>query len=172
MFFRTRSCTTGTCLPYDAWSFFLRIWRQFISTSSVFKLQDNFITSNSYTCIELNVHNPVLLIKQFRDQNNGELSLPPIFDSQTCEKAFRQFRSMGSMEFTKINFTLYDLLHMISRVEVQNEIAYLSSALKKFFFHTNEVLKQKFIDYLQMMKSKSQSKRPKKRQLRKRNFSE
>lgn len=56
--------------------------------------------------------------------NGSHLFLPTIFDSQTVEKAFRQLRSMGTVDYTRINFTLYDLLHMIGRIEVQNDIAY------------------------------------------------
>lgn len=62
-----------------------------------------------------------------------------MFDSQTCEKTFRLFRSMGTMEYTKINFTLYDLLHMIGRVEVMNEIAYCNFKVNELRFpHVRE----------------------------------
>lgn len=53
-----------------------------------------------------------------------EQFLPSLFDSQGCERLFRVFRSMGTTQFTKINFTLLELIHMIGRVEVQTEIAY------------------------------------------------
>lgn len=33
-------------------------------------------------------------------------------------------RSMGTINHTKINFTMMELLHMISRVEIQNDIVY------------------------------------------------
>lgn len=105
--------------------YFLRIWRHHIKTSTAFRLQDNFISSNAYICIEMNARSLLSLIRKFRDDNKPEHFLPSLFDSQTCERAFRQFRSMGSVEFTRINFSLYDLLHMIGRVEAQNEIAYI-----------------------------------------------
>lgn len=57
-------------------------------------------------------------------RNQPELFLPTLFDSQTCEKTFRQLRSMGTINYTKINFTMIELLHMISRIEIQNDIVY------------------------------------------------
>lgn len=64
------------------------------------------------------------LIQLFRDSNSPEQFVPALFDSQTCERIFRTFRSMGSTQFTKINFSLLELIHMIGRVEVENEIKY------------------------------------------------
>lgn len=101
--------------------FFLRIWRKWIKQSN-YVLKDNFITSNAYLCAELNGTNLIKLIQIFRDENKAELFLPTLFDSQACERTFRGFRSMGTPNFTKINFTLLELLHMIRRLEVQNEI--------------------------------------------------
>lgn len=108
--------------------YFLRIWRQFIMKSRTYTLKNNFITTNAYTCIEINARSLILLIKKFRDQNTPEQFLSILFDSQSCERAFRQFRSMGTAQYTKINFSLYELLFMIGRVEVQNDISYLKLA--------------------------------------------
>lgn len=108
--------------------YFLRIWRQFILSSKSYTLQNNFITTNAYTCVEINAKNLILLIKKFRDQNTPEQFLTTLFDSQSCEKAFRQFRSMGTTKYTKINFSLYELLFMIGRVEVLNHISYVRLA--------------------------------------------
>lgn len=68
------------------------------------------------------------MIKKIRNENKSELFLPSLFDSQNCERSFRQFRSMGTVDFTKINFSLYELLHMIGRIEVLNDIAYIKLA--------------------------------------------
>lgn len=35
---------------------------------------------------------------------------------------------MGTMNFTKINFTLLELFHLVSRVELQNDIVYIKFA--------------------------------------------
>lgn len=114
--------------------FFLRIWRQFIIAHKTHRLSDNFISSNTYTCIEVNARTLVLLTKQFRDRNMTSEFLPVLFDSQTCEKSFRLFRSMGTMEFTRINFTFYDLTFMIGRLEVMNEIAYTKCTQDELVF--------------------------------------
>lgn len=102
--------------------FVLRIWREFIISSRMYTLQQNFITYNTYMCVEINSKNLVELMKSMR--NSPDQFLPPIFDSQACERAFRQFRSMGTTQFTKINFSILELIHMIGRVEVQNNINY------------------------------------------------
>lgn len=104
--------------------YFLRIWRNWVISSPHRTLTNNFISHNAYNCIELNSLHLIGLMKQFRDKNLSHLFLPTIFDSQTCEKTFRQLRSMGSMNFTRINFSVYDVLYMIRRIEVINDIAY------------------------------------------------
>lgn len=104
--------------------FFLRIWRHHIICSPHYTLQNDFITNNAYTCIEINGKSMLSLIQTFRQNNSPYFLLFPIFDSQTCEKTFRQLRSMGTVSFTKINFSLYEIIHMIGRVELQNNIAY------------------------------------------------
>lgn len=104
--------------------YFLRFWRQYIKKSSYYKVSENFITYNLYTCVEINAKCLIYLIKMFRDRNSPEMFLPNLFDSQTCERIFRIFRSMGTTQFTKINFCILELIHKIGRVEVQNDIAY------------------------------------------------
>lgn len=61
---------------------------------------------------------------KLRNAGKPELFLPHLFDSQPCESAFRQMRSMGTINFTKINFTLLELFYLIERVELQNKIVY------------------------------------------------
>lgn len=104
--------------------YFLRMWKNHISGSSYYNLQDNFITNNAYTCIEINGRSMLELIQIFRQNQSPHFFLLPIFDSQTCEKTFRLLRSMGTVNLTKINFSFFEILHMIGRIELQNEIAY------------------------------------------------
>lgn len=119
--------------------YFLRIWRQQIKSSRNFTFQDNYISANAYTCIELNSRSLIDLVKKYRNENKPELFLPALFDSQTCERSFRQFRSLGTTEYTKINFSLYELLHMIGRMEVQNDIAYIKLANESVSFPNKRV---------------------------------
>lgn len=122
--------------------FFIRIWRNFIKASRYYTLKNNFITYNAYTGIEINARSLIKCMKKLRDENLPELFLPTIYDSQTCEKTFRLLRSMGTVNYTRINFSLHDVLHMFGRVEVQNQIAYfkLSDQPVKFpVSHKREV---------------------------------
>lgn len=106
--------------------FLLRIWRSYIQSSKHYKLVDNFLTPNCYTCIELNAIELIRLI--LASSQHPELFLPNLFDSQPCERTFRQMRSMGTVNFTKINFTLMELLHMIERVELLDDIVHYKLA--------------------------------------------
>lgn len=123
--------------------FFLRIWRNHVTNSRFYTLKNNFITSNAYTGIEINARSLINIIKQLRDRNLADLFLPTIFDSQTCEKTFRLLRSMGTVNFTRINFSLYDILHMIGRVEVQNQIAYFKLSGEQVTFPVSHKREQK-----------------------------
>lgn len=104
--------------------FVLRIWKNFIIRSDLYNLEDNFISDNAFTCIEINGNNLIQLIITLRECGMPEMFLPCLFDSQTCERTFRQFRSMGTINWTRINFSLMELLHMVSRVDLQNDIIY------------------------------------------------
>lgn len=116
--------------------FFVRIWRRSILASPYYTLENNFISRNSYVCTEINALALINLVKKFRD--TPQLFITPIFDSQTCEKTFRQLRSMGTVNYTRINFSLYDLLHMIGRIEAQNEIAYFKLSPEQVTFPSHK----------------------------------
>lgn len=109
---------------YNMWHavFFIRAWRKFILHDKNYKLSENFITPNAYQCIEINAHSLIYAILKLRDAKKDELFQTNLFSSQPCESTFRQMRSLGTPNFTKINFTLYEVLHMISRIELMNTI--------------------------------------------------
>lgn len=104
--------------------YFLRCWRQYIIKSPCYNLSENFLTYNAYMCVEINAYSLIELIKMFRNRDAPGMFLPCIFDSQACERIFRVFRSMGTTQNTKINFSILELIHKIGRLEVQNDIAY------------------------------------------------
>lgn len=115
--------------------FFLRIWRKWIINSSKnrnsttkYTLKDNWITANAYQCIEINCHSIIHVMRKMREAGEDDLFLPFLFNSQTCEQSFRQLRSMTSMNWTKINFSILELSHMIGRLELQNDIIYFKLA--------------------------------------------
>lgn len=111
---------------YNIWYglYFLRGWRKWLLSQKDYSLKDNFISSNAYICVEINAHALIEIIVKLREKNQANLFKPLSFSSQPCESIFRMMRSMGTINFTKINFNLYELLHMIARVEMSNKIAY------------------------------------------------
>ncbi|CAH1107143.1 unnamed protein product [Psylliodes chrysocephalus] len=88
-------------LIYCMWNvvFFLRIWRRWIISDENLSLSNNFITLNSYLCVELNIYVIIKLNNLFKenkqiDENTSkEMFLPLLFSSQPCEKLFRAVRS-------------------------------------------------------------------------------
>lgn len=124
--------------------FFLRIWSSWLKSSHAYRTDENFITLNCYKCVEINAMNLISLMKQFRNENAHEKFLITLFGSQTCEKMFRHFRSMGTANFTKINFSMFELLNMTRRVEIKNEIdQYKLSDVDIVFPRTCHVFKTK-----------------------------
>lgn len=104
--------------------YFFRAWKKWMKAQMdedgcpLYNVEDNFITSNAFDCLELNAYSMLHLITKFRNANEPQLFLPGIFNSQGCEHTFRHFRTMATANWTKINFNLYELLHMIGRVEL------------------------------------------------------
>lgn len=95
-----------------------------ITESVNYKLNENFISDNAFACLEINAYGILHLITKLRDSNEPHLFLTSLFSSQGCEQLFRQFRSMTTANWTRINFSLNELLHMVSRIQLQNEICY------------------------------------------------
>lgn len=127
--------------------YFLRIWREHIKASQRYTLKDHFITSNAFSCIELNARNLIDLIRKCRENNKPQHFIPTLFQSQTCEKTFRQLRSMGTANYTKINFSVLELLYLVGRIEAQNEILHFKLNNKGVFFPKFEVDGRKTIVY-------------------------
>ena len=84
---------------HKAWYavFFCRCWHKWVMNSKEYSIQNNFITENSYSCIELNAHS---LITQFLIAcKSGYNFLPWLCGSQSCEKLFRTLRSKHEFNF-------------------------------------------------------------------------
>lgn len=110
-------------------TFFLRACRLYIKKSNDgLKITDNFISSNAYECIELNSKNLIVLIRKLRDEGLSEYFSPSIFNSQACEETFRKLRSLGTANYMKTNFTLLEIMHLIARVELMNDIVHFKLA--------------------------------------------
>lgn len=110
-----------TRIWYALFSF--RIWRKWLKKNK-YSVTENFITLNAYACMEINVHGLIHIMQKLRDDGDDGQFLPILFDSQKCEQTFRQLRSMTTLNRTKVNFTLLELTHMISRIDLMNDIVY------------------------------------------------
>lgn len=117
---------------YFMWqaTFFLRLWRKWLQENN-YSIDKNFITSNTYTCIEINAHGLLILVEKLRETNQFT---PWLCSSQPCEKIFRQIRSMTSTFSTIVNFNLMGILRRLNRVQILNEI---STDLSKFIQNIN-----------------------------------
>lgn len=102
--------------------FFCRLWRKHTVTTRGRTLKDDFLSSNAYTCLEINVHNLLKFLVLTREMGKPELFLPFLANSQVCEELFRHFRSMSSTDYTTINFDILELLHRVRRTEKIEEI--------------------------------------------------
>ena len=107
----------------NAWYsvFVLRYWRQWIILNSNYNLSDHFITSNAYTCVELNAHSLITLVLSLQTMlpSDNKSFLPWLLESQCCEKVFRSARSMSSVFSTIINFSTLGLLQRFHRLHLQ-----------------------------------------------------
>lgn len=104
--------------------YMLRGWRKWLLSHKDYTLKDNFITNNAFVCVEINAHALIEIIVKLRLKNQANLFNTLWFSSQPCESMFRMMRSMGTVNFTKINFNLNELLNMIARVEMADKIAH------------------------------------------------
>lgn len=111
---------------YKIWHscYVLRFWRNAIKADNNKILSKNFVSLNTYTCVELNAHTIVLIIIYLRSHELSNQFLPLLLGSQQCESIFRQVRSFTTTCSTVTNFTVLEFLHKIGRVELQNYIAY------------------------------------------------
>lgn len=101
--------------------FILRIWRYHIQSAKKV-LKGNFLTSNCFSCIELNACSLLLCLTYLYDQNLSHWFLPYLFSSQPCESIFRQLRSFTSTYSTVANCSVNEILFRISKIQLQNEI--------------------------------------------------
>lgn len=107
---------------YQMWysTFFLRIWKHWLKENNL-SIEKNFLTSNTYTCIELNSHGLLIMLEKCR--RSSSKFIPWLYSSQPCEKIFRQTRSMTTTFSTIVNFNFLDLLRRLNKIQVLNEIS-------------------------------------------------
>lgn len=141
-------------------AFFCRAWRSWLVNSEkiliagkkkpkrFYNLKQNFLSSNTYTCIELNAHSlvkQVLIEDPSEDEDtieevdnahsgakDNKFFFPNIFGSQVCESMFRQVRSFTSTFCTVVNFHMLDIISRIRKIQLQNDIINAASGSIKF----------------------------------------
>lgn len=99
------------------WVILLRMWRAWILKQKDYSLSNNFITTNTYYCIEINAYCLIQAIIQFREQNKPTLVLPWLLSSQPCERTFRMLRSTTTSHCGVVSFSILDLQNHFRRVE-------------------------------------------------------
>jgi len=126
------------------WLFFVRLWRKWIDDTDGYSLSHNFITSNSYTCMELNAHALILMVRKLRDAEEHNLFLPWLFSSQDCEDFFRKSRAMSPTQSTMVTFSILELQHKTRRTDfLSQSFSKLANdfefpRLKKMYQHQNQ----------------------------------
>lgn len=88
-----------------------------------YSLDNNFMSSNCFYCIELNSHSIILIVRFLRENHLPHLFLPHLFSSQPCESFYRQVRSLTIINLTRVNFSTKELLDRLCRIQLLNEIS-------------------------------------------------
>lgn len=101
------------------WVFFARMWRLWILATDGYTLKNNFITHNSYYCLELNAHALLQCIIWLRDKEEHSSFLPWLLSSQPCEGTFRRLRSAKLTGASGVVcFTILDAKNYFRRMDV------------------------------------------------------
>lgn len=114
--------------------FILRIWRKSVLQTPGRKLADHFITSYTYTCVEINAHSLVAVMLYLKTSKLEHLFMPHLMSSQPCESQFREIRSQSSLGSTVINCSVLDMIRRCETIEKINDIS--RSKLPDFSFET------------------------------------
>lgn len=97
-----------------------------------YNLLENFISTNAYTCVEINAHSLIKLIIKLRGINQPDLFLPFLVGSQSRERSFCQLRSMTTSQSTVVNFSMLEMIARLKRVQLQSEIVSTTDEQLKF----------------------------------------
>ena len=128
IFFTMQSMLSTKLTPLErihcAWFglFFVRMWRYWLFKQKNYSYIHNFISMNSYVCMELNAHGLLNMIFRCLEENSFQHFLPWLFSSQPCEGFFRNLRSMTSTFSTVVNCSVLDALHKMERLQLMADI--------------------------------------------------
>lgn len=105
--------------------FILRIWRKSVLDKRGSTLKKHFMTSYTYTCVEINAHSLVLFMMFLKKNNMDNVFSPEILGSQQCEAIFRQIRSFSSTFSTVTDASICDILQKMSKIQLLNDITHI-----------------------------------------------
>lgn len=102
-------------------AFSLQLWQQWLLLNCNYTLKNNFITGNAFKYIELNAHAMIVLLITLRDhfRSNYACFIQWLLGFQSCERTFRNARSMSSVFSTVINFSMLSLVRRLHRLQIQ-----------------------------------------------------
>lgn len=81
----------------------------------------NFITANTYSCLEVNFHGLIILMHLFKEKGWESNFMPNLFNSQSCERFFGLIRSMTTVFSTITQCSFKEFLERIYRVLLLEE---------------------------------------------------
>lgn len=101
--------------------FVLRLWREYVKSENL--SYEHFLTSNCYSCIELNAHSLVLVLLYLKQKNMPHLFKPELFTSQACEETFRRVRSFTTVYSTVANCSVKEIIGRLDKIQLQSDIS-------------------------------------------------
>lgn len=115
----------------------LRIWKLDVMESKILTLANDFISSQTYMCIEINLLMLVVLYRSLRDSGTLNLfNFLKFLGSQACEELFRKLRAMTTIYWTNINFSVQEVLQKLRRINVLQQIEHELHEFCKYFKET------------------------------------
>lgn len=108
---------------YNIWYvvFLLRMWKKEIVEKKL--KTENYITNNTYICIEVNAHSLVSIILYLKANRLDQLFLPHLMSSQASDFFFREYRSMSSMGNSFTTTSVMEMIQRCERIALMNEIS-------------------------------------------------
>lgn len=103
--------------------FVLRLWREYVESKPRLSITENFLTSNCYSCIELNAHSLILILLYLKKKNMPQLFRPELLTSQTCEETFRKIRSFTTVYSTIANCSVKEIISRIDKIQLLSDIS-------------------------------------------------
>lgn len=97
--------------------FIVRIWRLFVLDKKSLTLKNNFITSYTYSCMELNAHSMVKILLYLKETSQPNLFKPWLY-SQPCGAFYRQIRAFTPCYSTIKNCSVKEIIDRIHKIEI------------------------------------------------------